>query len=155
VTSTTSRQLYAGVPPRLQAYLRDFLVQVAILVLCMTAAVTMGTPAGTRASVIACIALLLLYEPLSISLAGGTIGHLSLNLRIVRAGDLGPVSFGRALARSAVKLVLGLWVFIVVYFTRRSQGVHDLIAGTVVVPRDPTVVPPRGFAVERVAAARR
>jgi uncharacterized RDD family membrane protein YckC len=39
-----------------------------------------------------------------------------------------------------------------IYFTRRSQGLHDLVAGTVVVPRDPGAVPPRGFAVEKVRA---
>lgn len=145
----TTPQLYAGVPPRLQAYLRDFLVQVVILVLCMTVAVTVGTPAGTRASVIACIALLLLYEPICVAVAGGTIGHVSANLRVVRARDLGPVSFGRALARSAVKSALGLWVFVVVYFTRRSQALHDVVAGTVVVPRDPESVTSRGFALEK------
>jgi uncharacterized RDD family membrane protein YckC len=145
----TSRQLYAGVPPRLQAYLRDSLVQIAIVVVCMTAAVMVGTPAGTRASVIACIALLLLYEPICIALAGGTVGHVSLGLRIVRARDFGRVSFGRALARSAAKFVLGYWVFMAVYFTRRSQGLHDLVAGTVVVPRAPSAVAPRGFAFEK------
>jgi uncharacterized RDD family membrane protein YckC len=124
-------------------------VQVALIVVCMTAAVTVGTPAAARVSVMVCIALLLLYEPMCIALFGGTIGHLSLDLRIVRARDFGQVSFGRALVRSAVKLVLGLWVFVVVYFTRRSQGLHDLIAGTVVVPRAPLAVAPRGFAFEK------
>jgi hypothetical protein len=33
--------------------------------------------------------------------------------------------------------------------TSRSQAVHDLVAGTVVVPREPPAVPARGFAVEK------
>jgi hypothetical protein len=52
--------------------------------------------------------------------------------------------------RAVVKGVLGLWVFLAVYLTRKCQGVHDLAAGTVVIPRDPAAVPPRGFAVEKV-----
>jgi uncharacterized RDD family membrane protein YckC len=102
-------QLYARAAPRLQAWLRDSLVYVAIVVLCMVAAVALGTPGATRAAVVACIALLVLYEPVCVAAAGGTIGHLSLNLRIVRAEDLGPVSFGRALIRSVVKLLFGVW----------------------------------------------
>ena len=149
-SQVSSRQLYARAAPRLQAYLRDFFVYMAFLVLCIVAAVAIGTPTAVRASVIACIALLLLYEPVCITLAGGTIGHLSLNLRIVRAEDLGRVSFGRALLRTGVKGLLGLPVFMAIYFTRRCQGLHDLAARTVVVPRDPLTVTPRGFAVEKV-----
>jgi hypothetical protein len=36
--------------------------------------------------------------------------------------------------------------------TPRCQGVHDLVAGTVVIPRDPAAVPPRGFTVEKIPA---
>ena len=98
---------------------------------------------------IACIAIFLLYEPVAIAVAGGTIGHLTMNLRIVRASDLGRVSFARALVRTVAKGVLGLWVFLAVYLTSRCQGVHDLVAGTVVIPRDPAAVSLRGFAVEK------
>jgi uncharacterized RDD family membrane protein YckC len=107
-----------------------------------------GTPIATQASVLICIGLLLLYEPVCI--AGGTIGHLTLNLRIVRSSDLGPVSFGRALVRTVVKGLLGLWVFMAIYFTRRSQGLHDLLAGTVVIPRNPAMISPHGFIKERL-----
>jgi len=142
-------QLYARAAPRLQAYLRDFLVYIAILVSCTVVAVAIGSPRATQSSVIACIAILLLYEPVSIAVAGGTIGHLSLNLRIVRASDLGRVSLGRALVRTVVKGLIGLPVFLAIYVTRKCQGIHDLVAGTVVIPRDAAAVPPRGFAAEK------
>jgi uncharacterized RDD family membrane protein YckC len=142
-------QLYARAAPRLQAYLRDFLVYMAILVSCMVAAVAVGSPRATQASVITYIVFVLLYEPVCIAVAGGTIGHLSLNLRIVRVSDLGRVSFGRALVRTVVKGLIGLPVFLAIYFTRKCQGIHDLVAGTVVVPRDAAAVPPRGFVAEK------
>jgi len=47
--------------------------------------------------------------------------------------------------------VLGLLVFLAVYMTPKCQGVHDLVAGTVVIPRDPAAVP-RGFTVEKIPA---
>jgi uncharacterized RDD family membrane protein YckC len=147
--SREAPQLYARAAPRLQALLRDSLVQVGIMTACMTAAVVIGTPMATRAMVITFIAIVLLYEPVCITLAGGTIGHVSQNLRVVRATDLGPVSFGRALLRTVVKGLIGIWVFITVYVTPRSQAVHDLVAGTVVVPRNAVTVQSRGFALEK------
>ena len=150
ISAANSSQLYARAAPRLRAYMRDFFVYIAILVSCMTAAVVIGSDMVTRVSVIVCGALLLLYEPVSIAVAGGTIGHLSTNLRIVRANDLGRVSFARALVRTFVKGVLGLWGFVSIYFTRKCQGIHDLAAGTVVIPRDPAGVPAHAFAVEKV-----
>jgi uncharacterized RDD family membrane protein YckC len=144
-------QLYARAAPRLQAWLRDGLVQVGIVTICLTAAVMLGTPMATRAIVICAMATILFYEPVCIAVAGGTIGHLSMNLRIVRADNFGRVSFGRALLRTVVKAVVGIWVFMAIYFTRRSQGLHDLAAGTVVVPRKMAAAPQRGFAVDRVA----
>ena len=144
-------QLYARAAPRLQAWLRDGLVQVCIVAICLTAAVMLGTPMATRAIVISAMATILFYEPVCIAVAGGTVGHLSMNLRIVRADNFGRVSFGRALLRTVVKAVVGIWVFMAIYFTRRSQGLHDLAAGTVVVPRSVAAVRQGGFAVERVA----
>lgn len=143
-------QLYARAAPRLQAYLRDFFVYLGILASCLMAAVAFGTPRATQISVITCIVVLCLYEPVSIAAAGGTIGHLSLNLRIARATDLGRVSFARALVRTIVKGLLGLPVFLAIYFTRKSQGIHDLVAGTVVIPRNPLPVGASlGFTVEK------
>ena len=152
MNSPGSGQLYARAAPRLQAYLRDFLIYMGVLVSCMASAVAVGTPIATQTSVITYLVFVLLYEPVCIAVAGGTIGHLSLNLRIARASDLGRVSFARALVRTVVKGVLGLLVFLAVYLTPKCQGVHDLVAGTVVIPRDPAAVPPRGFTVEKIPA---
>jgi uncharacterized RDD family membrane protein YckC len=148
-------QLYARAAPRLQAYLRDFFVYIAALGLLYALAVGIGSPLATQIAVIAYIAIVLLYEPVAIALAGGTIGHLSLNLRIARASDLGRVSLLRALVRTVVKGLVGLPVFLAVYLTSRCQVVHDLAAGTVVIPRDPSAVPSSGFTVERRSARQR
>jgi uncharacterized RDD family membrane protein YckC len=148
-TPAESGQLYARAAPRLQAYLRDFFVYMAIVVSCMLVAVAIGTPAATRALVVVCMLSVLLYEPLCVSLFGGTVGHLSLNLRIVTAEDLGPVSFRRALLRTVVKGVVGVWAFVAIYFTRRCQAVHDLAAGTVVIPGEGSRVSGTGFAMEK------
>jgi uncharacterized RDD family membrane protein YckC len=140
-------QLYARAAPRLQAWLRDGLVQVGIVAVCLTVAVMLGTEVAARVIVITAIVTILFYEPVCIAVAGGTIGHLSMNLRIVRADDFGRVSFPRAMLRTFVKAIIGVLVFMAIYFTRRSQGLHDLAAGTVVVPRE--AVPPHPMASQR------
>jgi uncharacterized RDD family membrane protein YckC len=146
-------QLYARAAPRLRAYMRDFFVYIGVLVALMTMAVAVGTPLATQACVIICIVFVLLYEPVSIAVAGGTIGHLTQDLRVARASDLGRVSFFRAAIRTFVKGLLGLSVFLALYFTRRCQALHDLAAGTVVVPRNPAATPSTGFAVEKVRSS--
>lgn len=117
----------ARAAPRLKAYLRDFFVYIGVSVVFMTTAVMVGTSLATQASVVACIAFVLLYEPACIAIAGGTVGHLTQNLRIVHSSDLGRVSFLRAVCRTLVKGILGLWVFIAVYFTRRCQALKILL----------------------------
>ena len=86
------------------------------------------------------MAAFVLYEPVLVALRGATFGHRSMNLRIVRARDFGRVSFPRALLRVVVKALFGIPAFIAMYFTVRHQALHDLAAGTVVVPYDARVV---------------
>jgi hypothetical protein len=103
----------------------------------------------TQTLVLAWLLALVLYEPLFVARAGGTIGHRSLNLRVVTASNLGPVSFPRAIIRTIVKAVVGIPVFLAVYFTAKHQGLHDLVAGTVVVPRDSSEIRNEWFTAER------
>lgn len=142
-------QLYARVPPRLQAFVRDMLVYVAIAVAFLVPATLIPIQGVTQVLVVAGLLALVLYEPVFVTIAGGTIGHRSLNLRVVTASDLGPVPFPRAVVRAIVKAVLGVPVFLAVYFTAKHQGIHDLAAGTVVIPRDSSDTRNEWFAAER------
>lgn len=74
-----------------------------------------------------------LYEALLTSSRWqGTLGKKLLNLRVTDlAGN--PVSFGRATARYFGKILSGMTMyigFIMVAFTERKQGLHDLLAST-------------------------
>jgi uncharacterized RDD family membrane protein YckC len=70
---------------------------------------------------------------------GQTLGYMALGMRLTR-GDGGPVGVGRAIGRYLaiyVSEVLCLIPFIISAFmiglSQRKQGIHDLIADTVVV----------------------
>jgi uncharacterized RDD family membrane protein YckC len=131
----TAPQVYARATPRLRALIRDWLVQgTIVLAIWLPASIVQSSlrivgPVGLLA--------FLLYEPLFLTFQGATIGQRAMNLRVVRARDLAPVSFPRALLRTLVKSTLGIPAFLVMYFTRRHQALQDLAAGTVVVPYDP------------------
>jgi uncharacterized RDD family membrane protein YckC len=66
--------------------------------------------------------------------ARGTLGKMALNLYV---GDkyTDPVSFRRALLRNALKILSGLLLglgFVAAAFSPKKQGLHDLLAGTLV-----------------------
>jgi uncharacterized RDD family membrane protein YckC len=119
---------YAGFWIRVAAYLIDSLVIVTTITI---AGYFLGAWVG-----LFWLATLLLYFPLMESGAGqGTIGKQALNLRVT---DLQGqrVSFGRALGRSFAKVLSSLFLcigYLMIAVTGRSQGLHDLIAKTLVV----------------------
>ncbi len=67
---------------------------------------------------------------------GATPGKMLLGLKIVRAADGGPIKIGQSIVRfiayipAALILFIG---FIMVAFDKRNQGLHDKLAGTVVI----------------------
>jgi len=66
--------------------------------------------------------------------AQGTLGKISLNLRVTDThGD--PITFRRAAFRHVFKILSTLFLgigWLMAAFTRRKQGLHDLLAGTLV-----------------------
>lgn len=146
-------RVYARATPRLRALMRDLLVQFVIVVLLIVPATVQNNPDLLRILAPVCILAFVFYEPVLIALRGATLGHSAMNLRIVRAGDFGRVSFPRALLRTFVKWIFGLPSFIAMYFTAKHQAIHDLASGTVVVPSDPFRARPEWFDPARAEAA--
>ncbi len=143
----------AGMGRRVAAYLVDallgwvigagvqFLVAVAVLALSGPAdaaaaarqadvAMAIGLSVGAVAS--------FLYRPLCEgSRWQATVGKRLLGLRVARA-DGGDLNFWQALLRQLARLTCELTLgigYLMALWTRRRQGLHDLIAGTVVIRR--------------------
>jgi len=80
---------------------------------------------------------------------GATPGKKTVGLRVTDL-DGAPISFGRATARYFMKipgtLLLGIGLLMVA-FTKRRQGLHDVVARTVVIEADPQ---PQGAAESSV-----
>jgi uncharacterized RDD family membrane protein YckC len=76
----------------------------------------------------------LYFAVLESSSMQGTLGKKALGM-IVTDLDGAPIGFGRATGRYFAKILSALIMmigFVMVAFTARKQGLHDLIAGTLV-----------------------
>jgi uncharacterized RDD family membrane protein YckC len=65
-----------------------------------------------------------------------TLGQKICGLRVVSASDFGKISFSRATGRFFAMILSGLIFcigFLMIAFTERKQGLHDMIAGTYVI----------------------
>ncbi len=125
-TATT----FGGFWIRVAAYLIDSLV---LLVPTGVLEYELGAPG----SIVAIVGVWLYFALLESSSGQGTIGKMALGLAVEQAYG-GRISFARASGRyfakilSAIPLGLG---FLMVGWTSRKRGLHDLVAGTVVIRR--------------------
>ena len=139
---------YARFSRRFKAVVVDWMLATALLFGALALASNVASDGLSRSLGIAVVVILLLYEPVLVWRTGGTLGHIWTNLRVVddRGGNL---SFAKALARFAVKSVLGWYSFVVMAATRRNQAVHDLLTRSTVQIRDPAKAKPGQFITER------
>jgi uncharacterized RDD family membrane protein YckC len=64
-----------------------------------------------------------------------TLGKMALGI-IVTDGSYNRISFGRATGRFFAKLISNITIcigYIIIAFTSQKQGLHDIIAGTLVI----------------------
>lgn len=79
----------------------------------------------------------LMYAPVLIGLWGTTVGKKPFELYVIR-DDGGRCGFWRALGRELAKFISAIILlvgFIMIAFRKDKRGLHDLIAGTVVIKR--------------------
>jgi hypothetical protein len=65
-----------------------------------------------------------------VSQYGGTFGHRALNIRVVVAKTGSNLTLPKAMLRSLIKQVLGLFSLGFMFFTKKAQSLHDLAAGS-------------------------
>ena len=133
--------LYAGFWRRLAAYFIDYLVLVVFMVFMgvLIGMAGVGDDSGTGLIYLASIAGAWLYGALmESSVKQATLGKLALGIKVTDLrGE--PIGFGRATGRHFAKILSGLTLcigFAMAGFTRRRQGLHDMVAGTLVVRRE-------------------
>jgi uncharacterized RDD family membrane protein YckC len=127
---------YGRFSRRLKAVVIDWMIMIAVLVAALFAAVLINSDHIGRIIGFTVVAVLLLYEPILVSLTGSTIGHYRTNLRVVDNRTHGNISFMKAIVRIIIKDLLGLYSFVTMATTSRHQAVHDLLTQSTVQIRD-------------------
>jgi phosphate/sulfate permease len=140
---------YARFPRRVRGIIIDWIFSMVLLFGALFVAASVGSDHVSRALGTLVVLVLVLYEPVLVSLTGGTLGHYLTNLRVVDERDQGNISFLKALVRFALKGLLGWYSFIVITATRRNQAMHDLLTRSTVQIRDPAKARPDQYITER------
>jgi uncharacterized RDD family membrane protein YckC len=139
---------YARYTRRLKAFFLDWVLMIALMFGGLLIAVSFGSDNVARPLGFIVLAVLLLYEPLLVSMTGSTVGHYVYNLRVVDDRTGGNPSFVKAVGRVVIKSVLGIYSFISMATTRRRQAVHDLLTRSTVQVRDAAKANPEHYAGE-------
>ena len=145
--------LYATFARRVNAISLDALILFGFTVLTFAMVPAVETIAILRVGiVILWWAVLLFYDPLLVWRFGGTFGHRLLNLRVVDDRTGGNVGFGKAIGRTFVKGLLGLFTFLSMSLSRRHRAIHDIVTSSSVQIRDPARARPHHYVTERTAS---
>ncbi|HWN38781.1 MAG TPA: RDD family protein [Gammaproteobacteria bacterium] len=136
LNAADDRASYAGFWRRFAAYAIDYL----LLWLASAALIITATLAGIlpdrapQLSAIVLVGYFLYCSLLESSRWQATVGKHLLGLKVTsHRGER--IGFGRAAARFVAKLLSGLTLclgYLLFFFTKRRQALHDLIAGTLV-----------------------
>jgi uncharacterized RDD family membrane protein YckC len=149
MTGTTT---YAGFWRRVAAVIIDGLI-LSVVTVPLTLAVGAGdtyaeAARSSAASSVSAVVTWLYYALMESSARQATLGKMALGI-IVTDIEGRRIGFGKATGRHFAKilsaLILGIG-FLMVAFTQRKQGLHDILAGTLVIrgqaPSVPSVPPP-------------
>jgi uncharacterized RDD family membrane protein YckC len=141
---------YARFTRRLHALALDaILYSTALVFMVLAAPVVEGSAIRERLFFGVVFVSMVLYEPILVVTAGGTLGHRWANLKVVDRKSGANLGILRALVRFLVKALIGWLSFVTMAFTRRHQAIHDLVTGSFVYVRDPSVAAPTHYVPER------
>ncbi|MFT4523812.1 MAG: putative RDD family membrane protein YckC [Bacteroidia bacterium] len=131
-TDPTQELIYPDVADRVKAAMVDVVILIMLMYFC---SVLFGVyETGENVKIFAFVVLFLLYDPLLTSTIGGTIGHMILGLRVRKKKDhSSKINLFAAIARFAIKSLLGWISLLTVSFNPMKRAIHDKVVGSVVV----------------------
>ena len=126
------RSNYANLPIRIKAVVIDAIIIVAAMFVVSEAlSFFENVPDFLRASIGVCI--FILYEPLLVSLKGGTIGQSFMNISVRQERDeTKRINIASAFLRFFLKVVLGWFSMLGVTSNEKRKAIHDSAASSVV-----------------------
>jgi len=123
--------LYATIAFRVKASIIDSTILLALIILIPLSVNQFVSHAGFRALLM--YSPLLFLEPLLVSYTGSTIGQRIVGITVVNQADKTRCSLPMSFVRYFVKIVLGWFSLVLMFFTRKHQAIHDHLAKTIVI----------------------
>lgn len=132
---------YAGFWRRLAAYIIDnILIGVVFTIVLLILGAIAGEAGIVIGYLLGVVGVFVYFAYMESSTNQATVGKLPVGIQVTDI-EGNRVSFGKALGRNAAKLLstIILYIgFIMAAFTAKKQGLHDMIAGTLVVKKGST-----------------
>ncbi len=125
--------IYPGILLRIKAALTDYLILLA-LIFSVSFIFKEFDHVPNYARIIAFVFIFLLYDPLLVSLFGGTIGHHFNGIKVRREeNEKKNIFFHLALIRYIIKVFLGWISFFTINGNQKVKAIHDLAVGSIVI----------------------
>ncbi|GAB5399937.1 MAG: hypothetical protein Aureis2KO_15220 [Aureisphaera sp.] len=123
---------YANLPSRVKAAFIDAVVLIGAMY-AITELFNLFGEIPTWLRILAWVSIFILYEPLLVSIYGGTMGHSYSKITVRREADSEKkIGFVMAVLRFVVKFFLGWISLLTVTGTEKKQAIHDHIVKSVV-----------------------
>ncbi|MBL1320866.1 MAG: RDD family protein [Methylophaga sp.] len=124
---------------RLQAVMIDSIILTVMFMSILIIASDFGVT-GYDAVILTAV-IVLLWEPLLVSITGGTIGHHLIGLKVVSTTTGKNINILASMLRFITKMVLGNLSIAFIFITRYHQAIHDGLVRSVVILKHPETKP--------------
>jgi uncharacterized RDD family membrane protein YckC len=124
---------YVGIMERYKSILIDLMILIGLAYCCSLILDSFqNVPENLRISIFVFITIL--YEPIFVSLFGGTLGHFMMGIRVKKENDPSKnINIIAAIFRWIVKSLLGWISLFTVSSGAKKQAIHDHLVGSVVI----------------------
>ena len=123
---------YSGVAVRVKALVADYVVILGFMII-VTYTFSIFEHVPDNARIIAFVLIFFLYDPIFVSVFGGTIGHMMFGIRVKREKNHQKnILFPVAIVRFIVKILLGWISLVTISGNEKKQAIHDSFVGSVV-----------------------
>ncbi|MEP0264133.1 RDD family protein [Dokdonia sp.] len=125
-------QQYAGLLDRIKAYTIDMIL-IIVLMYFFSEVTASFTEVPNYVRIILFSILFVFYDPLFVSISGGTVGHTFMDISVRQeVNSSKKISFPSALFRFIVKFLLG-WLSFITIGSKKKKAIHDKAVGSVVI----------------------
>jgi len=120
---------------RIQAIFIDIGILILVFFIATYLTILIGEiPSWAKIAIL--IFMIYLYDPLLVSVFGGTIGHQMMNMKVKKYNNPNKnIWIGAAVLRYFIKGLLGWLSFITITFNKRKRSLHDMASGSIVIDK--------------------